>query len=633
MNEAFKQLARDLFRFKKLMLLGLLAAILNALCFGAGLGMLKAAASLFFELEKGFTLADFFSTITDKVQLFINELSDKGFHLISAETAGRWIEQVQGLLHLLPTDPWWSFVLVLLIILTFAIIGNSGRFLHEWIVITVIMRTTMFWRARLMRRVLNGHFLLLQESGQSEQLIRVTNDTSVLSNALREIFGRAVGEILKAIAGVTTAFILNWKLTLLALVTAPLIAVLLRKFGKIIRRASKRALGQRGRLAAVILEATNGIQVVKVFGAEGFERRRFAYQNRLLYEQEMKMRTARALSSPVVEVVAMCGVVIVGSVAAWFVFRLNQPASDLVAVLTALAASAAGLKPLSNLNNQFHESSAAADRITEMLNMPQEPLGKLGIDHKLRLDNHQQSIEFNNVVFKYNKQNEPAIKSINLHVKHGMVVAIVGGNGSGKSTLLSMLPRLIIPSSGKVLIDGKNVNEVNLRSLRQQIAVVTQQSVLFQGSIADNIAYNHRHISREKIVEAAKLAYAHDFIENLPSGYDYELVEGGKGLSGGQCQRLCIARAILRDPAILILDEATSQIDAESEAKINAALHNIREGRTVFVIAHRLSTVVDADMIVVMDHGQIIDKGTHTQLLERCDIYKQLTLNQLVRAS
>ncbi|MAX23011.1 MAG: hypothetical protein CMJ19_00790 [Phycisphaeraceae bacterium] len=631
MNDAFKQLAKDLLRFKKLFVLAFVAALLNAICFGAGLGMLKAVTELLIEdFNKGQVLADYVQPVIDAIQKAANGLSEKGWNLLSAESIQSIHSTLDRWASYLPTDPLHAFILVLMVILCLTVIGNIGRFLHEYIVITVVMRTAMNWRARLMRRVLNGHIQLLQKQGQSDQLIRVTNDTAVLANALREIFGRAAGEMLKAIAGIGTAFWFNWKLTLLALVGAPAIAILLRKFGKIIRRASKQALGRRSKLAGILLEAVNGIQVVKVFGAEGYERRRFSDENRKLYKDEMKMRTARALSSPVVEIISMVGVVIVGSVAGWLIFRLHQPTSDLIAVLMALAVSAAGLKPLSNLNNQLHESSAAADRITDMLEMPQEPLG-IQAKNLPALAKHHESVAFENISFTYESQANPALSNISLSIQHGMEVAIVGGNGSGKSTLLSLLPRLMRPSAGTVRIDGTDINTINLRSLRQQIAVVTQQSILFKGTIADNIAYNHRHISREKIVEAAKLAYAHEFVENLPGGYDYELVEGGKGLSGGQCQRLCIARAILRDPAILILDEATSQIDAESEAKINAALHNIREGRTVLVIAHRLSTVVDADLIVVMDAGKIIDQGKHDELLERCDIYKQLTLNQMVR--
>ncbi|MBL4701130.1 MAG: ABC transporter ATP-binding protein, partial [Phycisphaeraceae bacterium] len=516
MNEAFKQLTKDLFRFKKLFVLAFIAASLNALCFGAGLGMLKAAASLILDFNNGYTLAEYVAPAFDKIQQVSEQLAESGYHLISDATLKNIELTLSQWASYLPTDPWKSFVLVLLIILTFTIIGNIGRFLHEWIVITVIMRTTMYWRARLMRRVLNGQYLLLQQQGQSEQLIRVTNDTAVMANALREIFGRAAGEILKATAGVSIAFYLNWKLTLLALVGAPAIAIILRKFGKIIRRASKRALGRRGRLAAVLLESINGIQVVKAFGAEGFERRRFAHQNRMLYKEEMGMRTARAMSSPVIEIIAMIGVVIVGTVAGWLIFRLDQPASELITVLTALAASAAGLKPLSNLNNQLHESSAAADRITEMLDMPGEPLGKKGDPNLPKLPTHRQSVQFKDVQFTYPNQDKPALTGINLTVSHGMEVAIVGGNGSGKSTLMSMLPRLITPSHGQIFIDEHDINTTNLRSVRNQIAVVTQQSVLFQGSVADNIAYNYRHISKDKIIAAAKLAHAHEFIQSLP---------------------------------------------------------------------------------------------------------------------
>ena len=245
------------------------------------------------------------------------------------------------------------------------------------------------------------------------------------------------------------------------------------------------------------------------------------------------------------------------------------------------------------------------------------------------LERHHESIEFEAVSYSYRGQQTPAIDGVSLKVEHGQTVAIVGGNGSGKTTLLNLLPRLTSPNRGRVLIDGTDIAGVNLKAFRRQLAVVPQQSVLFEGTIADNIAYGQLDAKRDEIESASQAAFAHDFVSTLPDGYDTVLGEGGSGLSGGQKQRLCIARAILRDPAVLILDEATSQIDADSEAKINRALNSFRAGRTTFIIAHRLSTVIDCDMIVVMDAGKIVGRGTHAQLLERCGVYRTLTHTQL----
>ncbi|MFW6033262.1 MAG: ABC transporter ATP-binding protein, partial [Phycisphaeraceae bacterium] len=290
----------------------------------------------------------------------------------------------------------------------------------------------------------------------------------------------------------------------------------------------------------------------------------------------------------------------------------------------------ASFRPLANLNNDLQEAAAAASRIREVLELPVEPNVR-GSHREGRpvLPRHRESVRFDHVSYHYPGSETPALEGVDLEVAHGENIAIVGPNGAGKSTLLNLLPRLNEPSAGRVLIDGKDIAKVSLRSLRRQIAVVTQQTVLFEGTIAENVAYGQRHIPRERVVTAAKAAYAHEFIDRLPAGYDTHLGEGGAGLSGGQKQRLAIARAILRDPAILILDEATSQIDAESEARINRALAEFREGRTTFVIAHRLSTVVDADRIVVMVDGQIADQGTHGELLGRCPVYQTLTQTQL----
>ncbi len=608
-------MASDLLRFKKSLILALVAAMINALCFGAGLGMMQAAIALLtkFSRNSSETLAHLFEPMLERVA---------SVH----EGLAAWLGE---LMPYLPTDPFIAFCSVLGVILVLTGIGNVARFVHEWLTLTVVMRTAMFWRGKLMRKLLHSPFDQLLGNGRSENLVRILNDTNVLAAALRIIFGRAAGELLKACAGLTTAFMINWKLTLLAMVGAPIIGVLLRKFGKIIRKATKLALVQRAKLTASILEVLDGMSVVKVFGAEGYERRRFSNLNRGLFQEEQRMRTARVMSSPMVDMFAMTGVVLIGSVAAWLIFRQGEPAEEFIGVLVCLAASATAVKPLSNVNNQLYESSAAADRISEMLEADQEPSSHEDARQYPLLKRHRQSVTFEKVSYTYPTQDRPAIENISLSIKHGMEVAIVGGNGSGKSTLLNLVSRLFTPSSGRVCIDGQDIASVNLRSLRKQIAVVTQQSVLFEGTVAENIAYNYRHLSPEQIVEAAKLAYADEFIQELPGGYDYQLAESGHGLSGGQRQRLCIARAILRNPAILVLDEATSQIDADSEAKINEALHEIRSGRTVLVIAHRLSTVIDADLIVVMDNGHILDQGTHQELLGRCHAYQVLTQTQL----
>ena len=319
----------------------------------------------------------------------------------------------------------------------------------------------------------------------------------------------------------------------------------------------------------------------------------------------------------------------VAAIAAHLIFSKDQSPQLFMMALIALGAAANSLKPLATINNQINEGRAAAARLFELLAFAAEPTGPDARHDLPLLARHDRSIVFNDVTFRYTRQPQLTLDHLSLTVEHGQTVAIVGPNGSGKTTLVSLVPRLIEPQAGHVLIDGTDIARVRLSSLRRQISVVTQQTVLFEGTIADNIAYGRRFVSRQKVEAAAKAAFADEFIGQLPDGYDTVLSEQGEGLSGGQRQRIAIARAVLRDPAILILDEATSQIDTESERKINQALRGFRHGRTVFVIAHRLSTIIDADHIVVLDAGRIIDQGSHDQLLTRCRLYQSLTHAQL----
>jgi subfamily B ATP-binding cassette protein MsbA len=407
------------------------------------------------------------------------------------------------------------------------------------------------------------------------------------------------------------------------------VVVLLRKFGKAIRRSRRSSLEKQGNMVTNLSEVMKGQMVVKVHNAEGYEGRRFRKINKQMFQFMMKARMARAISSPVLKILSTCGMAMMAIVAAWLIFEYGIDPARFLTVLFLLAAAANSVKPLSKLHMQIAESQVGAERILSLLKEPTEPSNfRDGKDFPV-LAQHSKSIEFKNITFTYPTGEQPAIEDVSLQVKHGQTVAVVGGNGSGKTTLLSLLPRLFEPQSGQILIDGRDIAEVRLRSLRQQMAVVTQKPVLFQGTIAQNIAYGHQYISRQKIEAAAKSAYADQFISELPDGYETKLGEDGVGLSGGQSQRLCIARAILREPLIMILDEATSQIDSDSENKINQAMRELRGGRTIFIIAHRLSTVIDADVIVVMDDGQIVDQGTHLELLGRCNAYKTLTQTQL----
>ncbi|HHN77416.1 MAG TPA: ATP-binding cassette domain-containing protein, partial [Phycisphaerales bacterium] len=285
--------------------------------------------------------------------------------------------------------------------------------------------------------------------------------------------------------------------------------------------------------------------------------------------------------------------------------------------------------------NDIHQSAAAAERIVQMLHEPIEP----GHDRRLpKLPRHTRSITLEHVTVTYPGAERPAIRDISIEIPHGQTLAIVGPNGSGKTTLLGLVPRLFDPDGvkthldepqGVVRIDGVDIRTVSVRSLRRQIGVVTQETVLFAGTIAQNIAYGAEGVSHEKIVDAAKKARAHEFIE-AKGGYDTVVGERGLTLSGGQRQRIAIARAILRDPSILILDEATSMIDAESEGQISEALAEFAAGRTTLVVAHRLSTVINADRIAVLDKGELVDVGVHGELLERCAVYRQIAERQLI---
>ena len=650
MHGPFWKSTKILFRFKRLLILALVGALVSAGCFGAGLTMILPTIVVLLGDDKG---QDARRKLIDEMRHIGNApeviryaetelvkqraaektplerfIADK----LAPEDSGRWRQDLAAWLTAnLPHDPFEAFVLIMVIIAGLTVIGSLGRYMHELFMLTIILRAAITWRARMFRRLVQAPMLKLMQQGTADHISRVVTDSYILSQGYQSILGKTLAEVLKGAAALTAAFFVNPLLAGIAVAGALPMGLLLRTFGRRIRRATRRALRQRGKMIARLKESLDSLHVVKVHEAEGYERRRFGQVNRALFKEEMKVRRVRALSSPLIETLTLLGVALIACMAAWLIFRREQEALEFITVLVMLGAAGRSLKLISNMNNQIAEAGAAAERIFSVVDeLPVEPIGGRAGRGRRALVRHSRAVCFDEVGFAYPGQDRPAISDVNLEVPFGSTVAIVGGNGAGKTTLLNLLPRLIEPSLGRVLVDNVNISAVNLRSLRRQIAVVSQQSVLFAGTIAQNVAYGRREAPMSKIVEAAKAAFAHEFVSALPGGYDAVLGEGGTGLSGGQRQRLCIARAILRDPAILILDEATSQIDADSEAQINQALGNLRHGRTIFIIAHRLSTVVDADQIVVMNLGTIADLGTHDELLERCVIYQTLTQHQFV---
>lgn len=476
-----------------------------------------------------------------------------------------------------------------------------------------------------MTRMPIGYFA---DERPSDLISRIVRDTVTMGGAMRVLLGKALREPMNALVMLITALFLNWQLSLVFLCGAPFVAVLLGSFGRKMKKATRHSLIASSQMLSKLQETVTGLRVVKVYNQQEYELHRFRSINDRLLKQLLKISKVDAATHPTLEVLGMVagtGALVVGMV---WVTKGQLDGPEFLLLLVLLGAAAEAIRKTSDLYTKIQQANAAAERIFEILAQPLEPEKPDAIP----LPPARGSIEFQNVVFTYPGAPRPTLHGINLTITAGQNVAIVGANGSGKTTLANLLPRFYDPDSGRVLVDGHDVRDVTIRSLRNQIGMVTQQVISFNETIASNIAYGKQGATQEEIVAAAKRAYAHEFITRQPKGYDTVIGEQGVGLSGGQLQRIVIARAIVKNPAILIFDEATSQIDAESEAKIHSAIEEIMKGRTTIMIAHRFSTVIAADMIVVMNDGRVIAQGQHEQLIRTCPVYQALYETQLVKA-
>ncbi|MDP8214115.1 MAG: ABC transporter ATP-binding protein [Candidatus Euphemobacter frigidus] len=476
-------------------------------------------------------------------------------------------------------------------------------------------------RSRLYAHLQNLSLDYFTEQKTGELMARITYDAEILHRGVADGFTRLFRNFFDLMLYLTLPIIIRWELSLLVFVIFGLIMPPVIIIGNIIKKLSSYSQEKIGTISSLLQETISGIRVVKAFSMESYETRRFDRHNRRFYRIMMRMARRDAILSPITEFVVMFAAAIV------FVFMGRAMLSGdmgsggvFILYLICLGSIPRPIKQIGKANNMIQRSSAAAERIKSVLNMKSSIVEKPGASD---LPPFRNSVRFEDVDFTYN-DNKLVLEGINLEVRRGEVLAIVGSSGSGKSTLVNLLPRFYDPTAGRLLIDGHDLRYLTLKSLRAQIGIVTQEVILFNDTVVKNIAYGMQGTSRDRIVEAARIANAHDFISRLPHGYDTIIGERGLMLSGGERQRLAIARAILKDPPILILDEATSALDAESERLVQEAIAWLMVERTVFVIAHRLSTIKDATRIIVLEDRKIVQMGSHTELLEIEGPYKKL---------
>jgi ATP-binding cassette, subfamily B, bacterial MsbA len=490
-----------------------------------------------------------------------------------------------------------------------------GAYFSTFLMTDIGQRVVRDIRNRLFRHILDQSAGFFSRRTTGQLMSRITSDVNQVQQVVSETIGDLIREGLALVAYAVLLFYYDWRLALLCITGAPIVVYPLVRLGQRVRRMSRRSQEDLEHLSHITGEAFTGHRIVKAFGAEGHEERRFATASQRLYRTNLKVTSAVSVLPPLMEFLG--GVAVVALI--WYGSRqisaIQWTQGQFTAFIFAAFMMYTPIKKLSRVNTNFQQALAASERIFEMLDTHSEVLERPGARALVPL---KRAIEFRNVSFTYEDGSpKHVLRDVSFTVWAGQVVAIVGLSGAGKTTLVNLIPRFYDVSSGTIMIDGVDIRDVTLRSLRAQVGIVTQETVLFDESIASNIAYGSPVLSREAIEAAARAAHAHEFIVALPHGYETSIGERGQRLSGGQRQRLAIARALLKNSPILILDEATSSLDAESERLVQDALANLMRDRTAFVIAHRLSTVRRADAIIALERGRVAEIGRHEELLAR----------------
>ncbi len=501
--------------------------------------------------------------------------------------------------------------LIPLAVLGIFLIKDVGMYYRSYLMTYVGEGIVTRLREDLYGKIQDLPISFFQKEKTGVLMARITHDVSLVREMVSRAFTGILRDGFSIVCLIFVIFYRDWKLALAALVILPIAYYPITYFGRKIRRYSTGYQANMADMSAFLHETFAGNKIVKAFGREDYEKKRFRVFSRKLFDLEMKQVVVRALSSPVMDFLGGIGIAFV----IWFggnqVITGESTVGTFFSFMAAVLLLYQPVKRLSEFNNTIQQGLAAADRVFDILDYPSDITDA---QNAIDLPQGPHQVTFEAVDFQY-ESDQKVLENVNLKVDPGEVLALVGPSGGGKTSLVNLIPRFFDVTGGKITVDGIDIRDVTVQSLREQIAIVTQEPILFNDSVSRNIAYGRPEATAEDIEAVARLAFAHEFIETFPNKYETSIGELGGRLSGGEKQRICIARALLKDAPILILDEATAALDSDSETIVQQALHNLIKGRTTFVIAHRLSTIRHADRIVVIKAGRIVEEGQHEALL------------------
>lgn len=620
----YKRLLGYTLRYKTRLFISLLFALVVAFSFTSVLVSIGVAVNVLFGNEEGVIerifeqrdkLEKIPSFVTEWIPAEGNTLEERLINLVQQVRAND-ASRLKGI-------TWLSVG-----VMAFMILAGTARYLQEYLAGTIGARISVRLGEEMFRNVMGLSLRFFEKHPSGEILARFTNDIFQVNRGLATVFVKLMREPIKALFFLGTAFKMDATLTLLGLCILPPVGYIILRIGKIFKRSVRRSLEKIADMATVASETFKGIVIVKGFCMEQYEINRTSAEFQKLRRYLVKMVKADALVGPLVEIFLTAGIVVFLLAAGHRVAAGKMMSGDLVLLCMTLAAMFDPVRKLASVNNLIQTSVASAERVFEFIDLKPD---MVEAPNAMTIPPLQRSLEFKNVRFSYDGVNE-VLKGVNFEVKKGEMVALVGFSGGGKTTIAKLLPRFYDVTGGAITIDGVDIRQATFESVRDQISIVTQDTILFNESVRDNIAFGRQNYSEDRIHGAATAAHADEFVQRLPDGYDTIIGESGGSLSGGQRQRLAIARAIVKDPAILIFDEATSNLDTESEQAIQKAIEEFVVGRTTLVIAHRLSTIQRADRILVVHEGRIVEQGAHRELLERKGIYARLYEMQFATA-